>query len=120
MQRLTTPEQAADWLRAHVRGTLASDSRRLAAGDGFIAWPGQVVDARRFVPAALAAGAAACLVEADGAEAFDWGDDARIAAMPGLKAATGERTWESSKCTPINWNRSSSSSRRSTSASSVV
>ena len=89
MQRLATPEQAADWLRARVQGTLVSDSRRLAAGDGFIAWPGQAVDARRFVPAALAAGAAACLVEADGAEAFVGGDDARVAALPGLKAATG-------------------------------
>jgi UDP-N-acetylmuramyl tripeptide synthase len=34
------------------------------------------------------AGAAACLVEADGVEAFGF-DDARIAALPGLKAATG-------------------------------
>jgi UDP-N-acetylmuramoyl-L-alanyl-D-glutamate--2,6-diaminopimelate ligase len=40
------------------------------------------------VPQALAAGAAACLVEAEGAEAFAFGDP-RIATLPGLKAAAG-------------------------------
>jgi UDP-N-acetylmuramoyl-L-alanyl-D-glutamate--2,6-diaminopimelate ligase len=92
MLRLATPDQAADWLRTRVSagtGTLVADSRRLRAGDAFVAWPGQAVDARRFVPDALAAGAAACLVEADGAEAFGFGDDERLAELPGLKAATG-------------------------------
>ena len=40
------------------------------------------------VRAALDAGAATCLVEADGIEAFGF-DDARVAALPRLKAATG-------------------------------
>jgi UDP-N-acetylmuramoyl-L-alanyl-D-glutamate--2,6-diaminopimelate ligase len=82
-------DAAAAWLRARVRGTLCTDSRRVQPGDGFLAWPGRVVDARRHVPQALAAGAAACLVEHDGVEA--WGfDDARIATLPGLKAQAGE------------------------------
>ncbi|MCY7314283.1 MAG: UDP-N-acetylmuramoyl-L-alanyl-D-glutamate--2,6-diaminopimelate ligase [Rubrivivax sp.] len=85
---LDTPQAAAAWLAAQVSGTLQTDSRRLRAGDGFIAWPGYATDGRRFVPDALAAGAAACLVEADGAAAFGF-DDERIAALPGLKAATG-------------------------------
>ncbi len=86
--RLSSAEQAARWLTERVRGQLRSDSRALQPGDGFIAWPGQATDGRRFVPAALAAGAAACLVEADGIEAFgELGP--RVAAMSGLKRATG-------------------------------
>ena len=57
-------------------------------GDAFFAWPGQAHDARRFVAPALAAGAAACLVEADGVAAFDFADE-RVAALRGLKAAAG-------------------------------
>jgi len=90
MQRIATPEQAAAWLRARTpQGALVADSRRVQAGDAFVAWPGQAVDARRFVPAALAAGAAACLVEAEGAEACGLLPDERIAAYAGLKPATG-------------------------------
>jgi UDP-N-acetylmuramoyl-L-alanyl-D-glutamate--2,6-diaminopimelate ligase len=59
------------------------------AGDAFIAWPGQASDGRRFVRDALAAGAAACLVERGGVEPFDFGGDERIAALAGLKAAAG-------------------------------
>ena len=87
MQHLHSPQEAAQWLRNHVRGTLQADSRKLAAGDGFIAWPGAAVDARRFVAPALQAGAAACLVEAQGAEAWQLQDD-RVAAYHGLKADT--------------------------------
>ena len=85
---LASPQAAARWLAAQVSGTLHTDSRRVRPGDGFIAWPGYAVDGRQFVPAALAAGAAACLVEAEGADAFGF-IDARVAALPGLKAATG-------------------------------
>ena len=85
---LPSPQAAAQWLAAQVSGTLHTDSRLVRPGDGFIAWPGYSVDGRQFVPAALAAGAAACLVEAQGAESFKL-DDARVAALPGLKAATG-------------------------------
>ena len=88
MHRLHTPSQAAQWLRQHVTGTLQSDSRKLQAGDGFIAWPGSAVDARRFVGAALDAGAAACLVEHDDADRWSLAGE-RIASYQGLKADTG-------------------------------
>jgi UDP-N-acetylmuramoyl-L-alanyl-D-glutamate--2,6-diaminopimelate ligase len=67
---LSTAPEAAQWLAARVRGHLHTDSRAVQPGDGFIAWPGHATDGRRFVPQALAAGAAACLVEADGVAAF--------------------------------------------------
>jgi len=85
----TTPAAAARWLRQMVRGQLHADSRRVQAGDGFIAWPGAATDGRQFVPAALAQGAAACLMEADGAAAFGFDGDARIATCAHLKRDTG-------------------------------
>jgi UDP-N-acetylmuramoyl-L-alanyl-D-glutamate--2,6-diaminopimelate ligase len=88
MLLLQTPQEAADWLKARVTGTLYCDSRKVGTGDGFIAWPGAAVDGRKFVPGALAAGARAVLVEAEGAEAFNFAGDA-VAAYRGLKAATG-------------------------------
>jgi len=88
MQLLHTPTEAARWLRARVRGTLCTDSRRVQPGDGFIAWPGAASDARRFVPEVLAQGAAACLVEWQGVAPFGF-DDARVAAYAGLKAGSG-------------------------------
>ena len=88
MRRLRTTDEAARWLRDRVRGRLHGDSRRVGAGDGFVAWPGAATDGRRFVADALASGAAACLVEQDGAEAFGFSDDA-IATFAQLKAATG-------------------------------
>ena len=86
--KLKSPDAAARWLREWVTGTLRSDSRLVRHGDAFIAWPGYANDGRRFVAAALAAGATTCLVEREGIEAFAF-DDARIASLPGLKAATG-------------------------------
>ncbi|TFY99726.1 UDP-N-acetylmuramoyl-L-alanyl-D-glutamate--2,6-diaminopimelate ligase [Ramlibacter rhizophilus] len=88
MLRFDQPQDAALWLAARECGQLHTDSRRVQAGDGFIAWPGASTDARRHVAAALAQGAAACLVEAEGVEAFDFGG-APVAAYPGLKAASG-------------------------------
>ena len=85
---LETPAAAAAWLAERVRGQLTVDSRQVRAGDGFIAWPGAATDGRRYVQAALAAGAAACLVEAEGADAFAL-DDPRVAHYRGLKAALG-------------------------------
>ena len=85
---LATAPEAAQWLAERVRGHLRTDSRAVQPGDGFIAWPGQATDGRRFVPAALAAGAAACLVEAEGIESFG-ALGPRVASLPGLKAATG-------------------------------
>ncbi|MEY4711539.1 MAG: putative UDP-N-acetylmuramoylalanyl-D-glutamate--2,6-diaminopimelate ligase [Pseudomonadota bacterium] len=91
MQTLRTPHEAARWLTGRVRGQLHCDSRKVGTGDGFIAWPGAATDGRRHVGAALAGGAAACLVEAEGVDAFDFGAsaEANLAAYPGLKAATG-------------------------------
>ncbi|MDP1899051.1 MAG: UDP-N-acetylmuramoyl-L-alanyl-D-glutamate--2,6-diaminopimelate ligase [Rubrivivax sp.] len=85
---LDSAPAAAQWLAAHVRGTLRTDSRAVQPGDGFIAWPGRAHDGRAFVGAALAAGASACLVEHEGVAAYGL-TDARVAALPGLKAATG-------------------------------
>ncbi len=88
MRELHTPEQAAQWLCAQVTGTLQTDSRQVGAGDGFIAWPGAATDGREHVAAALAQGAAACLVEQDGVDAYGFEGDT-IASYAQLKAATG-------------------------------
>lgn len=88
MQELHSPAAAAAWLRGHVTGALWSDSRKVTPGDGFIAWPGAVHDARAHVGAALAQGAAACLVEHAGAERFDLHDNARVAGYTGLRTAS--------------------------------
>lgn len=85
---LTTPEAAARWLTSWVTGTLQTDSRQVRPGDAFIAWPGAAHDGRQYVTAALAAGAATCLVEREGTEAFRFAD-ARVATLPALKPATG-------------------------------
>ena len=88
MREVQTPQDAAQWLRSRVTGTLHCDSRKIAAGDGFIAWPGAATDGRMHVPSALARGATACLVERSGVEAFGFDGEA-TAAYPRLKAATG-------------------------------
>ncbi len=88
MQTLATPQQAVAFLRARVTGTLQTDSRQVRPGDGFIAWPGAATDGRAHVAGALARGAAACLVEQDGVAPFAFAG-AHIAALRGLKAATG-------------------------------
>ena len=88
------------WLRARGATGLCADSRALRPGDAFIAWPGAAVDARRFVRAALDAGAVAAVVEAEGlAEwlraypeaAFDRGEpaSARVATFRGLRGVIG-------------------------------
>ena len=97
MQVLHTPQDAARWLAGRVSGQLHCDSRRVGAGDGFIAWPGAATDGRRHVPDARARGAAACLVEAEGVEAFALDAESAaggasadgLACYPGLKSATG-------------------------------
>ena len=98
MQSIQTPMQAAHWLRQRVTGTLHSDSRLVNPGDGFIAWPGTVVDARQHVPDALQRGAVACLVEQDGVAAFNVDSDA-VASFQHLKGHTGQIASEF-LCTP--------------------
>ena len=88
MLELHTPLQAADWLRSRVSATLQSDSRKLRAGDGFLAWPGAATDARRHVAAALASGVGACLVERAGVEKFVLSTE-QVAAYADLKADSG-------------------------------
>jgi UDP-N-acetylmuramyl-tripeptide synthetase len=89
MMRLSSVEQASKWLHERVgQGALHTDSRRVKAGDAFIAWPGAATDGRQYVAGALQAGAAACLVEAEGAASYGF-EDARIAQFDGLKAASG-------------------------------
>lgn len=97
MRVLHTPLEAARWLSgrvggpavAHASGQLRTDSRQVRGGDGFIAWPGAVTDGRRYVGAALAQGAAACLVEAADVEAFELPQGESVAAYAGLKRALG-------------------------------
>ena len=86
--QLASSAAAADWLRAQGARALASDSRRVQPGDAFIAWPGASHDGREFVAPALAAGAAACLVEREGAARYAF-DDTRVATLADLKAAAG-------------------------------
>jgi UDP-N-acetylmuramyl-tripeptide synthetase len=82
--QLRTPQEAASWLQARVRGSLTTDSRHVKVGDGFIAWPGAAIDARQYVGDVLKAGAGACLVERCGMEAYGFADT-KIAAYAGLK-----------------------------------
>jgi len=96
MTLLHDPVLVARWLRGRVTGQLRTDSRQVQPGDGFIAWPGAATDGRKYLAAALRQGAAACLLEADGAE--PWADlladdarqqSSRLACVPTLKALTG-------------------------------
>lgn len=89
--------QVLAWLRSHAfaggarRGDLQLDSRRIDAGDIFVALPGVLAggdDGRRYLQAARDRGAAAALVEAEG---FD-GADAGLPVRPveGLRHVLGE------------------------------
>ncbi len=77
------------WIRAAAPGArLASDSRRLQQGDVFFAYPGEAVDGRKFIDAALANGAAAIVYEERG---FAWDEalDVPHLAVTGLKKNAG-------------------------------
>ena len=89
MVEMHDPAQVAQWLQACGVRQLHCDSRRLQPGDAFVAWPGAAQDGRRYVPAAFRAGAVACVVERDGAEAFGL-DAPRVLAVAGLKHSVGE------------------------------
>lgn len=89
IHHLNTVSDAVAWLKAHRAQRLVCDSRQVQPDDAFIAWPGSGQDARRYVADSLQAGAAACLIEAEGVEA--WGfQDPRIATIQGLKTQAGE------------------------------
>jgi MurE/MurF fusion protein len=92
--RLADAAAAVAWLRARLApgARLCSDSRALRVGDAFLAWPGHRVDARRLVASALQAGAAACLIEADGAAELGFDEsqhDERVALLSQLQATCG-------------------------------
>ena len=88
MRQLATVQDAVQWLRERQVQVLSTDSRHIAAGEAFIAWPGAAVDGRAFVAQALDSGAVAALVEQDGASAFAL-DATRVASYTGLKADAG-------------------------------
>ena len=88
MKQLHTIAQVQAWLAQNVTRALQSDSRKVQAGDGFVAWPGAATDARSHVVTALAQGAAVCLVEHEGVQAFGF-DDPRIASYAHLKRDIG-------------------------------
>jgi UDP-N-acetylmuramoyl-L-alanyl-D-glutamate--2,6-diaminopimelate ligase len=67
---------------------LAADSRAIARGEVFLAYPGERTDGRRFVADAVARGAAAVVWERDG---FAWPADVAVPNVPAsaLKALAG-------------------------------
>jgi MurE/MurF fusion protein len=87
MLQLRTPQDAVQWLRGQGCTSLQTDSRQVRAGDAFIAWPGAAVDGRAFLAPAMAAGALACLIEAQDSDVDNLGP--KIASYVGLKAAAG-------------------------------
>ena len=68
---------------------LANDSRRVARGDVFLAYPGEHSDGRSYIDAAVRAGAAAVLYESCG---YHWADCADVPgiAVRGLRSLAGE------------------------------
>ncbi len=89
LRQLASIDAVLGWFAERGVRALGVDSRKVAPGDAFIAWPGYAVDGRQFVAQALSAGASACLIEAEGADAFDGLDRPEVAALRDLKAATG-------------------------------
>jgi UDP-N-acetylmuramoyl-L-alanyl-D-glutamate--2,6-diaminopimelate ligase len=67
---------------------LTADSRAVRSGDVFVAYPGQAADGRRYIGAAIGAGAAAVLYEEAG---FEWEPAWCVphVAVPGLKPIVG-------------------------------
>ena len=72
-----------------MQGNLCSDSRAIRTGDTFLAWPGTAHDARHHIASALERGAAQCWVEKNGAEAFDFANDARVTCIENLQTQAG-------------------------------
>ena len=69
-------------------GALVSDSRRVKRGDVFFAYPGEAADGRRYINAAIEAGAAAVVYEAVGLE-WDAALEVPHLAVPELKKNAG-------------------------------
>ena len=77
-------DQAAQWLRQRLgrQANLCADSRRIAPGDGFLARGGKRFSAEAHIAAAIAAGAAAILI--DTGDAADLEDRAGQVPMLGV------------------------------------
>ncbi len=89
MEDVSSPLEAAHWLRRRGVRRWHTDSREVGAGDAFLAWPGARHDGRQHVEDALRRGAAACLIEDGG---FQQGLNtlaASCALYAGLKADCG-------------------------------
>ena len=67
MRTLDQPAAIAAWLRQRVSGTLQCDSRRLQAGDGFVAWPGAATDGRPWIGSIKKTGNRLCSTGVQGA-----------------------------------------------------
>ena len=81
--------EICQWIRAAAPGgRLVSDSRRVARGDVFFAYPGDAADGRRCIGAALAAGAAAVVYDDAG---YSWDDSIELPhlAVANLKKNAG-------------------------------
>lgn len=79
-----------DWLRqAAPDAALASDSRRMAPGGVFLAFPGATTDGRRHIADAIARGARAVLYEEGDGFAWDPAWNAAHFPVPGLKMLAG-------------------------------
>jgi UDP-N-acetylmuramoyl-L-alanyl-D-glutamate--2,6-diaminopimelate ligase len=71
-----TNQDICQWIRqAAPEGKLASDSRRVGAGDVFFAYPGEAGDGRAFIGAAIAQGACAVVFDERG---FEWNADWQV------------------------------------------
>lgn len=89
MNAIPAVDDILAWLRASAPAAqLSSDSRSIAAGDVFLAYPGDTTDGRRYIAHAVAAGARAVVYEADG---FAWDDALAVPhrAVPALKQVAG-------------------------------
>lgn len=89
MQHLGSSTAAAAWLHARGVRALRTDHRQVRPGDAFLAWPGRRHDARAHTASALAAGAAACLIEAQGLQAEGPGRAALAALTKKVPEAEG-------------------------------
>jgi len=77
----------SEWSETRVSG-LAVDSRKVRAGDCFIAYPGHVSDGRQFIAAAVEKGASAVLAEAEGLQVPP-GVTVPVVPVPGLQQQLG-------------------------------
>jgi UDP-N-acetylmuramyl-tripeptide synthetase len=86
---LHTPSEVVAWLRARVSASaeLSADSRKIEKGDVFVAYQGYTQDGRAYVSKALANGAAACVVDAQGIDVDELGE--RCVCIADLKMQAG-------------------------------